>query len=91
MSGQKIADSFGPNREALEESLRALAVQPQHRVLVQACRSLASLVDEAAEFDDKAWREYRLALGLLMGEANVDLDDLEREIAELGGAQVVNP
>lgn len=42
-----------------------MATGPEHRALVQSARSLAAVVDrhEANDhFDDRVWREYRLAL-----------------------------
>lgn len=61
----KDRNIFGPNRDALEGALEALAVGPEHAPLVEAARTLASVVD--GDFDDKAWREYRLMLSILMG------------------------
>lgn len=61
----------GPNRKALEIQVEAMATGREHRALIEACRSLADRVDRARGFDDKAWREYRLALKELR-EAVVD-------------------
>lgn len=61
----KDGELFGRNRDALEGALEALAVGPEHAPLVEAARTLADQVD-GPDFDDKAWREYRLMLGNLM-------------------------
>lgn len=56
---------FRPNRAALETQIQAMATGPEHRALIHSCRALADVLDaqaETAKFDDKAWREYRLAL-----------------------------
>lgn len=79
----------GPNRQALEEQIEAMATGQEHRALVEAARSLADQVDGAEFFDDKAWREYRLALTSLreaIGDGGSDsFDDLTQK---LRGAQV---
>ena len=65
----KDADSFGLNRDALEGALEALATGPEHDAIVQVCRTLADVVDAAADsgkFNHNASREYRLALETLM-------------------------
>ena len=54
------------NRAALETQVEAMATGPEHRALIQSCRTLADHVDSLDYFDDKAWREYRLALDALM-------------------------
>lgn len=74
---------FGDNRSALESALEALAIQPHHAPIVALCRDLASWVDDP-RFNDKAVREYRLALGLLMeATAGGDTDDFGKWIEEL--------
>ena len=61
----KDADKFGLNRDALEGSLEALAIGPEHGALVEACRSLADVVD-GPKLNVNAWREYRLSLDTLL-------------------------
>lgn len=63
---------WGPNRAALEEQLKAMATGQEHRALAAACRHLADIVDALPAFDDKAWREYRLALEALGKAVNTD-------------------
>lgn len=58
----------GLQRRALEEQVEAMALGKEHRALVESCRALADRVDYLGSieaFDDKAWREYRLALKAL--------------------------
>ena len=57
----------GRQREALDRQVEAMATGPEHSALIEACRQLADTVDRADGFDDKLWREYRLALTLLQG------------------------
>lgn len=74
---------------AVDEAVEAMATGTEHRAHVEACRSLAARCDfEIAEgygFDDKLWREYRLALKALreaVTSGSDDDDDLEREFRE---------
>ena len=58
----------GPNRKALEVQITAMQAASEHAALVESCRQLADVVDAQVAnsiFDDKAWREYRLALAEL--------------------------
>ncbi len=73
----------GANRKALEVSLTALAVYDEHKALVESARSLADMVDASDVFDDKLWREYRLALVNLMDAGSGGVDELAAEIEEL--------
>jgi hypothetical protein len=52
----------GPNRAALEIQIEAMATGREHRAQLQACRALADQVDAMRVYDEKVWREYRLAL-----------------------------
>jgi len=86
----RLADSGpapGPNRQALEVAIRALATGPEHAAEVQACRHLADQVDEVLArggFDEKAWREYRLALkSLREAVADGDSDPIQEAIERL--------
>lgn len=58
--------------------------------LVEACRSLATRIDATARFDDKLWREYRLALAGLMGAVrdgrSDEYDAISTEFADLDAA-----
>lgn len=85
-----LADSGpapGPNRQAFEEAIRAMATGPEHSAEIQACRHLADRVDEVIArggFDDKAWREYRLALrSLREAVADGDTDPVEEALNRL--------
>jgi len=60
--------------EAVEMMVEALATGPEHAALIEACRALARTVDESG-FDDRLWREYRLALKALMDGASGGSDD----------------
>lgn len=62
---QWVGPNHGSNRAALEEQIDAMATGREHRALVESCRVLADVVDALEVFDDKAWREYRLALAAL--------------------------
>ena len=57
---------------------------PEHAALVQLCRGLADVVDAQGSFDDKAWREYRQSLKMLM-EATVrgSSDGFDKFLASL--------
>lgn len=75
---QHAATVVGPNRAALELAVSALATARQHEALVESCRGLADVLDmlsAGGRFDDRAWREYRLALKALMGATSSDADD----------------
>lgn len=82
----KAKPKHGPNRRALEEQVEAMATGQEHRALVEAARSLADRVDGLVEmdiFDDKAWREYRLALTSLreaVGDGGSSEDDIVAEL-----------
>lgn len=56
----------GQHRQAVDAMVEALATGQEHGALIESCRSLAVLVDAVPAFDDKLWREYRLALKALM-------------------------
>jgi len=84
----------GSNRAGLERTIAALATGLEHSALVEACRSLADrvdLIEGMGGFDDKAWREYRLALTGLMEASSGDDSGLDREIAELRSASMGHP
>ena len=78
------------NREAFDEQAEAMATGAEHRALVTACRHLASWCDEEPG-NDKAWREYRLALRLLeeaVSDGGSDAFDLVSELrAEVRDAE----
>lgn len=83
--------AMGRNRLALEKQLSALGhdrVVPAIEALVEASRSLADLIDADPLFDDKAWREYRLMLGMLTEATNDDGTDdtFARLLAEMSTA-----
>ena len=72
------------NRNALDQALEALAVGPEHAALVELCRSLADVVDSQGEFDDRAWREYRQSLKVLMeATARGGSDGFDKFLASL--------
>lgn len=75
----------GPQRAALEAAVAALVTGPQHAALIESCRAIADFIDGCPVFDDKAWREYRLALKALYDHATGggDEDDFDREFDEL--------
>lgn len=82
------ADVFlGVHRSALEEQIKALNPRPRIAALVAVCRTMADKVDWSSEWDEKAWREYRLSLAALLGAcANDDepedtADEYDRDIA----------
>lgn len=78
--------------EATERAIGAMATSEEHAAHVQSLRMLAIRLDDvfdAGEFDDKAWREYRLALASLReatsGGGSDPYDDfLENVRAEMG-------
>ena len=72
---QHALTAVGPNRAALETALTALATSREHEALIQSCRGLADVLDRLGSFDDRVWREYRLALKILMGTTSSDADD----------------
>lgn len=88
----------GPNRLAVDELVEALppdskvaAVMP----FIEAVRTLAEIVDSHLPgFDDKAWREYRLALRALREETSdggSDQFDIVTELrASLGDSENAN-
>lgn len=58
----------GSNAEAVELALRSMTTGPEHAAMVQSVRALAArldYLDGVGAFDDKAWREYRLAWSVL--------------------------
>lgn len=69
--GRKVS-ALGRQRGAVERQVEALATGAEHSALVEACRQLADQIDASDSVDDKLWREYRLALTLLMGETRPD-------------------
>ena len=73
----------GANRAALETAVGQMATGPHHAALVELCRTLADTIDSADEFDDKAFREYRMALAKLMEAAGGGVDELDLEVSEL--------
>lgn len=73
-----------PHRAALERTVAAMVTGPEHSAMVELCRSLADAVDSAAGFDDKLWREYRMALRALMDRASGgSSDDFDAEFDAL--------
>ena len=63
----------------------ALPTGPEHAALIAACQTLADQLDAAEAFDDKLWREYRLALKALMERAagGTEDDDFDAEFDSL--------
>lgn len=84
MVARRARPKLKPQRMALERSLTAMATGPEHAALVELCRSLADTVDAAGYFDDKLWREYRMALRSLMERATGgSADDFDAEFDAL--------
>lgn len=78
---------------ALDASVEAMATGPEHGALVALCRSLASSMDvsagvwcsecERGGWDERLWREYRLALDQLMKAVEFDgRSDLDEKLDE---------
>lgn len=71
-----------------------MATGREHRALVEACRGLADRLDvleAAGAWDDKAWREYRLALvELTKAVVNVSGTDPLADAVEEMRAEVRN-
>lgn len=90
MSDVRSRRRKGVVRLALERSVRSLAVGAEHAVLVESCRRLADEVDGMVVFDDRVFREFRLAVGVLM-EATADggSDAFEAALAELRSRSAV--
>lgn len=61
-----VTRKHGQHRQAVDAMVAALTTGQEHGALIESCRSLADLVDTDPAFDDKLWREYRLALKALM-------------------------
>ena len=80
---QAATPTHGSNRTALETAVGQMATGPHHAALIELCRTLADTIDRADEFDDKAFREYRMALGKLMEAAGGGVDELDLEVSEL--------
>lgn len=71
-SGRSVPLS-GSLVEALESSVAAMATGPEHTALIELCRVAAQAVDDTEFFDEKMFREYRLALNDLMGAVDFEL------------------
>lgn len=84
---KKPLEAFGRQRSALEATIAALPTGVEHAAHVETCRGLADLLDSLplAAFDDKLWREYRLALRALFDGATggPDDDDFDAEFDAL--------
>lgn len=74
---------YGPNRDALERTVRALAVGEEHTALIESARGLADRVDVGGDFDERLQREYRMALAALMEAGSGGADELTAELDEL--------
>lgn len=73
-----------PHRASLERTVAAIVTGPEHSAMVELCRSLADSVDAAVAFDDKLWREYRMALRALMDRTSGgSSDDFDAEFDAL--------
>jgi hypothetical protein len=77
----------GPNRAALERTLRQLDGMPE--VSVQMLRSLADAVD-VEPTRAALWREYREALREVLADRERD-EGLEELLGELRGAEMGDP
>jgi hypothetical protein len=75
----------------LERSVGALALGPEHAVLVESCRKLGASVDALVEPDEKLWREWRLLLRLLFEQGRPDSvggsSGVDEWLAEMKGAE----
>lgn len=68
--------------DALEASIEALSLRPEHAALIGYCRGLAAALDE---YPSRAtlWREYRPALELLLAVGEGAESDGEAQLLEL--------
>lgn len=75
----------GTHRAAVDAMVAALTTGQEHGALIESCRSLADHIDSWPEFDDKLWREYRLALKALMDRMpdGAKDDDFDAEFESL--------
>ena len=86
---------WGPNRKALEETLKELQRQERlgrlHAARIQAARSLADAVDQD-KTNAYLWRTYREALDALIGDEDGSPDAFEKLLAEINSrAALGNP